>query len=100
MAIERIKKYNITGAYNYLLSADHNNIADNTHILWHNLIRRRVLQTNVRLFAWRLLPNRIPATYNLIRRRVLQTNVQLCMGGCGSSISHLWVFQKNLVCYF
>jgi len=58
------------------------------------------------LLAWRLLYNRIFAMDNLIRRRVLQPNVRLCVASCGKSedIVHLFLacnfFEKNLVWYF
>jgi len=48
--------------------------------------------SEVNLFAWRVLSNRLPTTDNL-RRRVLYLNAQLCMGRCGlmEDIDHLFL---------
>jgi len=74
LTIVCIKK-NVTSVYNYLLSADHNFIADHTNIIWH-----KEISLKGSLFAWYLLHNRILTTYNL----VLQPNLQLSASGCSN----------------
>jgi len=82
------KKYNVSSAYNCLLSTDYNYSDAHTNIVWN-----KDVPLKVSLFASRLLHNHIPTTSNLTRRQVLQPNVHLCVGGFGRlmDIDHLFL---------
>lgn len=71
-------KYNVTSAYNDIMSSVNIVAADNS-----NTIRNNEVPLNVSFFAWRLLRNWLPITYNLIIRHILHLNAQLCVAGCG-----------------
>jgi len=72
-------KYNVTSAYNHLLSSTNNNLAaDHITEIWN-----KEVPLKFSLFAWRLMHNRLPTTDNLVKRQILQPNAQLCVGGCG-----------------
>jgi len=92
----RIKKYNVTSAYNYLPLVDHTNIAGYANIICH-----KEVSLKVSLFAWRVFHNRIPTTNNVIRTRVLQLNTLLCAGGSDhqEDVDNLFFFFKHLVWY-
>jgi len=73
------KKYNVTSAYNHLMSTIKINIvAAHATEFWN-----KEVPLKVRLFVWCLFRNRLPTMDNLIKRQVLQPNAQLCTGGCG-----------------
>jgi hypothetical protein len=57
-------KYNVSSAYNYLLSMDQPINVDHSNNLWHKEVHLKV-----NLFAWPLLRNYIPTTYNFIKWR-------------------------------
>jgi len=75
--------YNVTSAYNYLLSSANITAADHTNAIW-----KKEVPLNVSLFVWRLLHILLPTTNNLIRRHVLHPNAQLCT--CG------WVTMEDI----
>ncbi|RHN79618.1 putative reverse transcriptase zinc-binding domain-containing protein [Medicago truncatula] len=71
--------YNVTSAYNHLLTLISNNLsATHTSEIWN-----KEVPLKISLFAWRLLRDRLPTTDNLIKRHILLLNAQLCVGGCG-----------------
>jgi len=56
------KKYNVTSAYNHLMSTINNNIvAAHATEFWN-----KEMPLKVRLFVWRLFRNRLPTMDNLI----------------------------------
>ena len=57
------QKYNVTSAYYYLISMEHNIMVNHNDVVWHKEVHMKI-----GLYAWRLLHNRIPTTNNLIRR--------------------------------
>jgi len=72
-------KYNVTSAYNHLLSTVNNNVvAAHATEFWN-----KEVPLKVSLFAWRLFRNWLTTTDNLTKRQVLQPNAQLCTGGYG-----------------
>ena len=64
--------YNVTSAYNHLLTPNSKILAA-THSteIWN-----KEVPLKISLFVWRLLGNRLPTTDNLIKRHILLPNAQ------------------------
>jgi hypothetical protein len=80
------KNYDVSSAYNYLMSSDNTSPTDNNVSIWN-----KEVPLKVSLFAWCLMRNWSPTTVNLNRRHIIQPNVHLCVGRCGimEDVNHL-----------
>ena len=79
-SVREFSDYSVRGPYQFIATSDEPPDMTMFDDIWHNNI-----SSNVSLFEWRLLWNRLPTKYNLVRQSVLHSNDTACAVGCGNS---------------
>ncbi|GAU48725.1 hypothetical protein TSUD_406040 [Trifolium subterraneum] len=83
-----IRGYSVQGAYYLLTSHPLDPLDGADNLIWH-----RQVPLKVSIFAWRLLPDRLPTRMNLANRGIITPDAQLYVAGCGEmeSTQHLFL---------